>query len=193
MRAAPPTNRPISGRRRNLRFPGTFLGISGNRDSGISSGIPAARFPTSPSRVLEGVSGENGARKSTGRAGRRGPAFESRPAHKSPDFGPIRKSSVSGEIVGEIRKSGFRDLVRTPYRGVYWIPAARVLTSPPRVLEGAPGENGARNFARLRRPAGAAFSPAFRRISGIFGIPENGPRNESPPRGFRAPGVRFGG
>ena len=100
-------------RRRKLRK-------SGNPDFRIPSGchmggvywIPAARFLTSPTRVLEGVSGENGARKSTGRAGRRGPAFGSRPAHKSPDFGPIRKSSVSGEIVGEIRKSGFRDPVR---------------------------------------------------------------------------------
>ena len=39
LRAAPPTYRPISGRRRNLRFPGTFWGKSGNRDFGISSGI----------------------------------------------------------------------------------------------------------------------------------------------------------
>ena len=39
LRAAPPTNRPISGRRRNLRFPETLSGKSGNRDFGISSGI----------------------------------------------------------------------------------------------------------------------------------------------------------
>ena len=76
--------------------------------------MPAARFLTSPTRVLEGVSGENGVRKSTSCADRRGPAFEGRPAHKSPDFGPTRKSAISGDIVGEIRKSGFRDLVRTP-------------------------------------------------------------------------------
>ena len=71
-----------------------------------------ARFLTPPSRVSEGVSGENGVRKLTDCADRRGIAFESRLAHKSPDFGLTRKSAVSGEIVGEIRKSGFRDLVR---------------------------------------------------------------------------------
>ena len=74
--------------------------------------MPAARFPTSPSRVLEGVSGENGVRKSTNCAGRRGSVFEGRPAHKSPDVGLTRKSAVSGDIAGGVRKSGFRDLVR---------------------------------------------------------------------------------
>ena len=46
-------------------------------------------------------------------ADRRGPAFENRPAHKSPAFGPMRKSTISGDVVGEVRESGFRDLVRT--------------------------------------------------------------------------------
>ena len=39
LRVAPPTNRPISGRRGNLRVPGTALRKSGNRDFGISPGI----------------------------------------------------------------------------------------------------------------------------------------------------------
>ena len=38
LRGAPPANRPISGRRENLRFPATLSGESGNRDFGISSG-----------------------------------------------------------------------------------------------------------------------------------------------------------
>ena len=71
-----------------------------------------AFFRVSVARFGEGVSGENVVPKSTNCADRRGAAFESRPAHKSPDFGLARKSAVSGEIVGEIRKSGFRDLVR---------------------------------------------------------------------------------
>ena len=74
--------------------------------------IPVAGVLTSSPRVLVGVFGENRVQKLTNCAERRGYASESRPAHKSPDFGPTRKSAVSGEIVGEIRKSGFRDLVR---------------------------------------------------------------------------------
>ena len=57
-----------------------------------------------------GTGGVNGRRSEGGKG--RGPAFESRPAHKSPDFGSTRKSAISGDVVGEIRKSGFRDLVR---------------------------------------------------------------------------------
>ena len=45
--------------------------------------------------------GVNGGRSEAGKG--RGPALESRPA---------RTSSVSGDIVGEIRKSGFRGLVK---------------------------------------------------------------------------------
>ena len=48
-----------------------------------------------------------------------GVALESPPAHRSPDFGPTRKSAISGDILEEIRKSGFRDLVRNSYEGVY--------------------------------------------------------------------------
>ena len=208
MRVAPPTNRPISGRRENLRIPARLLGGSLNRDFGISSGIhegglldssgaffdgsiarfvevfrrkrgreigrlrrPAGKWAASGSRpdnkspdfaptrksaisggavreirksgfrdlvrnswggglldsggafsdvsvaCFTGVSGENGARKSTACADRRGPAFESRPAHKSPDFGKTRKSAISGDVVEGIRKSGFRDLGRTSYWG----------------------------------------------------------------------------
>ena len=85
------------------------IGISGTRQDAKGA---AARFATSSSRVLQGVPGENGVRKLTTRADRRGPAFESRPAPKSPDFWPMRKSAISGDIVGEIRKSGIRDLAR---------------------------------------------------------------------------------
>ena len=41
-----------------------------------------------PSHVSERVSGENGVRKWASGVDRRGAAFWSRPAHKSPDFGP---------------------------------------------------------------------------------------------------------
>ena len=73
---------------------------------------PAARFLASLLRALVRVSGGNGVRKSTDCAGRRGSVFEGRPAHKSPDFWPTRKSAIAGDIVGEFRKSGFRDIVR---------------------------------------------------------------------------------
>ena len=73
--------------------------------------IPAARFLTSPSRGVERVSSENGVWKLANCADRRGAMFESRPAHKSPDSWLTRKSAISGEIVGDIRKSGFRGLV----------------------------------------------------------------------------------
>ena len=52
LRVAPPTTRPISGRRENLRFPETWSGRSGSRDFGISSGChwgglldPGGAFP----------------------------------------------------------------------------------------------------------------------------------------------------
>ena len=81
--------------------------------------MPAARLLAPPSRVSQKVSGENGVRKLTNCADRRGSAFGSRPARKSPDFWPTRKSAIFGDIVGEIRKSGFRDLVRNSLGGVY--------------------------------------------------------------------------
>ena len=149
MRAAPPTNRPISGRRENMRFPATLSGMSGNRDFGISSGrhggvywIPAARFATSPSLVLQRVTGENGVRKLTNRPDRRGSAFESRPARKSPDFGPTRKSAVPGDIVGDARYSGFRAHVRMSLWESIGFQRRVFPTSPSRGLEGASGENG---------------------------------------------------
>ena len=81
----------------------------------------------SPSRVSGRVSGENGVRKSTNCADRREPACESRPAHKSPDTGQTQKSALSGDRVGEVRKSGFRDPAGTSggrsigfRRGVFW-------------------------------------------------------------------------
>ena len=79
--------------------------------------IQVARFRASPSRVSKGVSGENGDGKLTNRANWRGPAFEGRPAHKSPDSGPTQQSAISGDAAGGIRKSGFRDLARAPYWG----------------------------------------------------------------------------
>ena len=77
--------------------------------------IPAARFLAPPSGVLGGVPSENGVGKLTTCADRRGPAFGRRPAHTSPDFVPMRKSSISGEVVGDAWKSGLRDLVRMSY------------------------------------------------------------------------------
>ena len=82
MRSAPPVDRPISGRRENLRFRRHCwghpeVGISISRP--VVSSIPAASVLTSLWRVLEGAPGENGARKLTNCADRRGPAFESRP------------------------------------------------------------------------------------------------------------------
>ena len=50
-------------------------------------------------------------------ADRRGPAFESRPDHKSAGCALTRKSAISGEIVREIRRSGFRDLVAKSHVG----------------------------------------------------------------------------
>ena len=68
--------------------------------------LPAARFLMPPSRVLQRVSGGNGARKLTNCSDRRGPALERRPVRNSPNFGPTRKSAISGDTVGEIRESG---------------------------------------------------------------------------------------
>ena len=65
----------------------------------------AARSPTSPSRVLQTASGENGARELASCADRRGPAVESRPGHKSPDFGLTRESAISGDIGRGVRNS----------------------------------------------------------------------------------------
>ena len=73
--------------------------------------VPVARVLTSSPRVLVGVFGENRVQKLTNCAERRGYASESRPARKSPGFGLTRKSAVSGEIVGDIRESGFWDHV----------------------------------------------------------------------------------
>ena len=69
--------------------------------------MPPARFLASPSRVVGRVPGGNGARKLTFRADRRGPAFESHRAHKSPDFGLPRKSAMSGGNVGESGNRSF--------------------------------------------------------------------------------------
>ena len=69
--------------------------------------MPPARFLASPSRVVGRVPGGNGARKLTFRADRRGPAFESHRAHKSPDFGLPRKSATSGGNVGESGNRSF--------------------------------------------------------------------------------------
>ena len=61
---------------------------------------------------LEGASGEDGVRRLTNCANRRRAAFESRPAHTSPDSRPTRKSAVSGNTDGKIRRLGFRDIAR---------------------------------------------------------------------------------
>ena len=153
MRVAPPTSRPISGRRENLRFPATLLGKSGNRDFGIPSGchwggvswIPAFRFLTSPPRVLYKASGENGVRKLTTCADRRGPAFESRPTCR-----PISRRSGNLRFPARLLgKSGNRIFWIPPGRhlgDVYWIPKVGVLTSPPRAFHGgSPAKTGSEN------------------------------------------------
>ena len=163
MRAAPPTNRPILGRRENLRFPATFLRKSGNRDFGISSGchmggaywIPAARSLASPPRVSEGVSGENGGRKLYQLRRPAGPAFESCPAHRSPDFGPTRKSAISGDTVGEIRRSGFRDLVGTSWGGWLLDSGGAFSDVSDACFRGGFRRKLGPEIGRLRRPAGA--------------------------------------
>ena len=75
MQGPPNTNRPISGRFENLRFPARLFGKSGTRDLVRMSWIPATRFLASPPRVLEGVFGGNRVRKLTNCADRRGPAL----------------------------------------------------------------------------------------------------------------------
>ena len=98
--------RPAGARIRKSAISGDIVGDireSGSRQDVMGGSIVAR---------LQKVSGDNGARKLTNCADRRGPASESRPAHKSPDFGPTRRSAISGDTVGEIRKSGFRDPVR---------------------------------------------------------------------------------
>ena len=85
-------------------------------------------------------------------AGQRGAAFESRPAHKSPDFGSTRKSAISGDVVEGIRKSGFRDLVMASYGGGILGSVAR--------LEGVSGENGAPCLAAQLVKFRTPFSPA---------------------------------
>ena len=110
--------------------------------------MPAARFLTSPSHVLLRVSGENEARKSTNCADRRGPAFEGRPDHKSPDFEPTRKSSTSGYIVGEIRKSGSRRDVIEDSGGAFSDVSIARFTGGVRRKRGP-------EIGNLRRPTGA--------------------------------------
>ena len=73
--------------------------------------------------------------------------FEGRPAHKSPDFGPIRKSSVSGEIVGEIRNSGSRQDVMDSGDAFFGVSAAR--------FRGGFRRKQSPEIDQLRRPAGA--------------------------------------
>ena len=154
-----PTSRPISGRCEDMRFSATLLEKSGSRDSGTPSGchggvyrIPAARFPAPPSRVSKGVSGENGVGELTTCAGRRGPASESRPAHRSPDFGPMRKSTISGDTVGGISGSG------------NCFP-----TSPSRVFQDVPGENEVQKLTTCADQRGPAFGNRPARRSPDFG------------------------
>ena len=169
---------------------GPEIGLSGSRQDAIGARkcfdfgvywIPAARFATCPSRVLQGVTGENGVRILTDCADRRGPACESRPAHTSPVLGPTRRSAISGDSVRGIRKSGFRDLVRLSRGEVYWIPAARVLTSRSRAVQ-VSGENGARKLTHSADRRGSAFQSRAARKS-----PDSGRRQN-----LRFPGTFMG-
>ena len=86
-------------------------------------------------------------------ADRRGSAFESRPARKSPDFGLARNSAISGDAAGEIRKSGFRDLVRNSWGGLLDPGGAFSDVSVARFGEGSKRKRGP-EIDRLRRPLG---------------------------------------
>ena len=146
--------------------------------------LPDARFLTSQSRVLERASGENGVRKLTTCADPRGPAFEGRPARTSRDFGPTRQSAISGGIVGE---PGNRNFGISPGRhvgGVYWIPAARFLTSPSRVLQEIPVENEVRQLTTCADRRGPAFESRPARKP-----PDFGPARKSASSGDTARGI----
>ena len=150
-------------RKSGFRDPVRMSSVGGLLDSG-------GAFSDVSVACLEGASGEDGVRQLTNCANRRRPAFESRPAHTSPDSGPTRKSAVSGNTVGEIRKWGFRDIARAPWRGgVYWIPPARVLTPPPRALLGISGENGVRKLPTCADRRWPAFESLPTQTSPDFG------------------------
>ena len=140
------------------------IGISGSRQDVIGGGLSDSGGACSDVSVAcqQGVSGENGVQKLTPCADRLGSAVESRPAYKSPDFGPARKSAFSGDIVRDIRKSGSR-------QDVYWIPAARFLTFPSRVSKRASGENGVRKLTTCADRRGPAFEHPPARKSPDFG------------------------
>ena len=131
----------VTGRSQGTPAGGSLLGGSRQILPNLELGRdrPPAHFLVSPSRVVWGVLGENGAHFHCG--DRRASAFESRPANKSPDFGPPRKSAISGDV-GEIRKSGFRDLVGNSRGGGILVPggafsdvsAARLIESSRRKL-----------------------------------------------------------
>ena len=123
---------------------GDIAGGSGARDFGISSGchggaywIPAARFLTSPSRLVAGVAGEGGVRKSTGCADRRGP-------RNRPISGRCENLRFPATLLG---KSGNRGFGISPGRhgGAYSGPASHFLTPPSRVSERVSGERGSAN------------------------------------------------
>ena len=116
---------------RGIREPG-FRGVVRISSGGGLSGSGGAFPKVSVARFGQRFPAKTG-RKLSDCADPREPAFESRLAHKSPDVGPTRKSGVSGGGVGEIRKSGFRDVVRGSW-GVYQISAARFPASPSRIL-----------------------------------------------------------
>ena len=177
MRAAPPTNRPISGRRRNLRFPETLSGKSGNRDFGISSGIHRGGGLLDSGGAFSDVSAKcllAGFRRT------RGPEIDRlrRPAgvriRESPRpqiarFRADARFAKSGDIVGAIRKSGFRDLVGNSCGGFIRF-RRRVIWRLRRVLaRGFPAKTGPADLLMASTgvcPRLRATPPANRPISG---------------------------
>ena len=122
----------------------------GNPEIGVSTGRHGGALSDVPVACLEGVCGANGVQKLTNCADRRGPAFESRPAHRSPRA-QVAQFRADAKICDfrrhcwgspEIGISGSRQDIMG---GVYRIPAARSLTSPLRVSDGLPAKTGSGN------------------------------------------------
>ena len=103
-------------------------------------------------------------------ADRLGPAFGSRPAQKSPDFGPARKSGISGDVVEEIRKSGFRDLGRKSYGGSLLDSGCAFSDVSVARFTGRSGDDGVRKLAGCADRRGSASESRPASGSPDFGL-----------------------
>ena len=162
MRVGPPTSRPISGRREDLRFPAALLGKSGIRgpvrklyggglldSGGAFAGVSVARF-------REGFRRKRGPetdhlRRPEGARIRGSPRPHVARFRADATICDFRRHRWRRPEIGI---SGSRQDVMG---GVYWIPAARLLTSPSRVVQEIPVENGARMLTPCANRRGPAF------------------------------------